>query len=70
MQMQIVTLYVNGRKHQIALEPNVTLLNALRDLGYKLIAANRYRLFGKQESCMLPTPELRARFLDQAAAQS
>ncbi len=34
MQPQVVTLYVNGRKHQIALDPNVTLLQALRDLGY------------------------------------
>lgn len=35
----------------------------LRDLIYKLIAANRYRWFGKQESCMLPTPALKTRFL-------
>ncbi len=35
----------------------------LRDLAYKLIANNRYRLFGKEESCFVPTPELRARFL-------
>ncbi len=24
---------------------------------------NRYRWFGKQESCMMPTPELRRRFV-------
>lgn len=35
----------------------------LRDFIYKGIAQNRYRWFGKQESCMLPTPELKARFL-------
>jgi len=35
MQPKIVTLDVNGRKHQVALEPNVTLLQVLRDLGYK-----------------------------------
>jgi carbon-monoxide dehydrogenase small subunit len=34
MQKGIVTLDVNGRKHQVALDPNVTLLDALRDLGY------------------------------------
>jgi carbon-monoxide dehydrogenase small subunit len=34
MQTGIVTLDVNGRKHQVALDPNVTLLYALRDLGY------------------------------------
>ena len=35
----------------------------LRDAVYRLIARNRYRWFGKQESCWLPTPELRGRFL-------
>jgi aerobic carbon-monoxide dehydrogenase small subunit len=34
MQPGIVTLDVNGRRHQVALNPNVTLLQALRDLGY------------------------------------
>jgi len=34
MQPRVVTLNVNGRKHQVALAPNVTLLHALRDLGY------------------------------------
>ena len=34
MQPKIVTLYVNGYTHQVALAPNVTLLQALRDLGY------------------------------------
>ena len=36
----------------------------LRDLGYRLIAANRYRLFGRKEACRLPTPAERAQFLD------
>ena len=35
----------------------------LRDLGYRLIAKNRYRLFGKRDACRLPTPEDQARFL-------
>ena len=34
MQPKVVTLNVNGRKHQVALVPNTTLLQALRDLGY------------------------------------
>jgi len=34
MQPKVVTLYVNGHTHQVALAPNVTLLQALRDLGY------------------------------------
>ena len=37
----------------------------LRNGVYDLIAHNRYRLFGKKESCMLPTPETRSRFLSE-----
>ncbi len=36
----------------------------LRDVVYSFIAKNRYRWFGKQESCWLPSPELKAKFLD------
>ena len=36
----------------------------IRDGIYKWIAKNRYKWFGKQESCMLPTAEQRARFVD------
>lgn len=36
----------------------------LRDFGYRIIAKVRYRLFGRKESCRLPSPEERARFLD------
>ena len=35
----------------------------LRDLVYRFIAKNRYRWFGKSETCRIPTPSLRARFL-------
>ena len=34
MQPKVVTLHVNGREHYVALAPNVTLLHALRELGY------------------------------------
>ena len=36
----------------------------LRNWAYDHIAANRYRWFGQRETCLLPTPENRARFLD------
>lgn len=36
---------------------------ALRDPAYRLIARNRYRIFGKRETCWLPTPEQAARVL-------
>lgn len=35
----------------------------IRDLAYKLFAKYRYRLFGRQDACMIPTPDVRARFL-------
>ncbi len=35
----------------------------LRDGVYRIISQNRYRWFGKQESCMLPRPEWKERFL-------
>jgi predicted DCC family thiol-disulfide oxidoreductase YuxK len=36
----------------------------VRDPIYRFIARHRYQWFGKQDSCMIPTPELRARFLE------
>jgi len=36
----------------------------IRDGIYNWIAKNRYKWFGVQQSCMIPTPEVRARFLD------
>ena len=31
---------------------------------YKWIARNRYRWFGKKDTCMIPAPDVRARFLE------
>ncbi len=42
----------------------IYLPRGLRDLFYRMFASNRYRLFGKQEQCMIPTPEVKARFLE------
>jgi predicted DCC family thiol-disulfide oxidoreductase YuxK len=36
----------------------------LRDPVYDLVARYRYRVFGRSEECMVPTPEMRARFLE------
>jgi predicted DCC family thiol-disulfide oxidoreductase YuxK len=41
----------------------IVIPRPLRDLVYRLIARNRYRWFGKREACMMPTEEIRARFL-------
>ena len=35
-----------------------------RDWAYRVVARNRYRVFGRYETCMLPSPETRSRFLD------
>lgn len=40
------------------------LPKSLLDGVYMLISKNRYRVFGKTESCRIPTPELRAKFLE------
>jgi predicted DCC family thiol-disulfide oxidoreductase YuxK len=36
----------------------------IRDAVYTLIANNRYKWFGKKETCWLPTPELKALFIE------
>ena len=35
----------------------------IRDGIYKWIAKNRYKWFGKKDQCMIPSPEVRSRFL-------
>lgn len=35
----------------------------IRDIIYRYVAKNRYRWFGKQDQCMLPSPDLKERFL-------
>ena len=44
--------------------PGWLLPRALRDAVYRFVARNRYRWFGRQEACWLPTPALKARFLN------
>ncbi len=36
----------------------------VRDIVYDLFARYRYRFFGKYDSCLLPPPEVRSRFID------
>jgi predicted DCC family thiol-disulfide oxidoreductase YuxK len=35
----------------------------IRNFGYRLVASNRFRLFGRKAACRLPTPAERTRFL-------
>jgi predicted DCC family thiol-disulfide oxidoreductase YuxK len=37
----------------------------IRNAGYGFIARNRYRFFGRKNECMVPTPELKARFIEE-----
>lgn len=35
----------------------------IRDICYDIVAKNRYKWFGKKDSCMLPSPDISKRFL-------
>lgn len=48
----------------VLLWPGMLIPWFLRDAIYNWVARNRYRWFGKRESCRLPTPEERSRFLN------
>ena len=57
-----VARYLGGAWHLarvVAIIPRV-----LRDFGYDSFARIRYRVFGRYDSCPIPTPEQRARFID------
>ena len=41
----------------------VVVPRPLRDWAYTIVVRNRYRWFGRKQSCMVPTPELTSRFL-------
>lgn len=36
----------------------------IRDFLYNLIAKTRYKIFGKRDTCMIPTPDIKKRFLE------
>lgn len=38
----------------------------LRDVVYRLIAKFRYQVFGRSNACMMPSPEQRARFIEES----
>ena len=42
----------------------VVLPRPIQDAIYDMIARNRYRWFGRRDTCMTPTPDIAARFLD------
>lgn len=62
-------VFFAGRQLSTWVSPFATVFGfvpkPLRDFGYGIVAKIRYRLFGKLEHCMLPTPETRAKFIEQ-----
>lgn len=44
--------------------PLVAFPRSFRDYFYSVVARNRYHLFGKRDSCMIPSPEIKTRFLE------
>ncbi len=42
----------------------VIVPSSLRNAIYNWVARNRYKWFGKKDACMMPTPDIRQRFLD------
>jgi predicted DCC family thiol-disulfide oxidoreductase YuxK len=42
----------------------IVIPKPIRDIFYAWVARNRYKWFGKKDQCMIPTPELKNRFLD------
>lgn len=56
-----IARYLNGPWKW--LYPLIMIPSPIRNLFYDIVAKNRYKWFGKKESCMLPPPETRTRFL-------
>jgi predicted DCC family thiol-disulfide oxidoreductase YuxK len=54
--------YLGGRWRALAVMRVIP--RALRDLGYDIFARFRYRWFGRYDACPLPSPDVRARFID------
>lgn len=48
----------------ILLYPLIFLPLSFRDFVYDIIASNRYKIFGKKDSCRIPSAEDRERFLN------
>ena len=38
--------------------------SSIRDIVYDFVARNRYKWYGQKQECMIPTPELKAKFLE------
>ncbi|WP_408007853.1 thiol-disulfide oxidoreductase DCC family protein [Pseudalkalibacillus sp. A8] len=57
-----VARHLNGGWHLFTIFKIIP--TPIRDVVYNFIARNRYKWFGKRDSCMMPTPDIKSRFLD------
>jgi predicted DCC family thiol-disulfide oxidoreductase YuxK len=57
-----VTAYLDGGWP--ILKVLMVIPSFIRNPVYRFIAARRYKWFGKQDSCMMPTPDLQRRFIN------
>jgi predicted DCC family thiol-disulfide oxidoreductase YuxK len=48
----------------------IVIPRSLRDWIYDRVARNRYRLFGKTDACLMPTPEIASRFIFDASPKN
>ena len=56
---------IQPKQKAVIFPPALKVLpKAFRDVFYDILAANRYRWFGKKDACMVADPDLRNRFLD------
>jgi len=44
--------------------PLIFIPKFIRDFFYSIVAKTRYKIFGRKKVCMIPTPEIRERFLE------
>lgn len=58
-----ITRHLRGAWRALAVMKAVP--RPVRDWAYDRVAGNRYRWFGRTDACMVPTPELRARFIEE-----
>ena len=56
-------LKILGGFHSLGYIFIIIIPKSIRDVVYDYVARNRYKWYGKKESCMIPTIELKNRFL-------
>ena len=79
LNVDSIVLYQPGYAYYVKSEAVLKIVNQLKgftkikllsifpsqiaNLGYNYFAKNRYKWYGKKETCMIPTPEIKSKFL-------